>query len=112
MTKTAPHPKSARKTGRQLKPRIYSPLERSPQREALLAWLMTGGPDKIGIPYKEAKARLQAEFGLKASTTALANFHHRHLRSKPSAPVETTFEADKITIVVHLRQCPPSSGAS
>jgi hypothetical protein len=89
------------------KPVVRSPLDRLPlhQKQALLAWLTTGGPDQIGMTYEDAQKRLAAECGVKTSATALHAFFHRHHRRQvPAAPVETTVDADKITIVIYLRK--------
>lgn len=74
------------------------------QKQALMAWLTTGGTDQIGVTYQEAQKRLITECGIRASTSAIDAFFHRHRRQLPAAHVVTTTDAEKITVVIHLRK--------
>ena len=75
------------------------------QKQALIAWLTTGGKNGIGITYREAILRLQSEFGVKATRDALFKFYHRYhhdrvrIEAQPFDPQTQT-----LTIVIHLRQ--------
>jgi len=73
------------------------------QIQQLIAWLTTGGPDCCGVSYVEARKRLQAEFGIKASPSALHLFYKRHRKPKEFAP-QSSFDpaTGTLTIVIKL----------
>lgn len=81
-------------------------LDRLPlhQKQVIMGWLTTGGPGGEGITYKEAQKRIAEQFGVKISQQGIFKFFHRNRRKAPSKPIETTIDAEKITIVIHLRK--------
>ncbi|MEO6002231.1 MAG: hypothetical protein ABIZ04_21455 [Opitutus sp.] len=65
------------------KPRLYnSAFDGQPLhvKAQLQAWLTTGGAHGIGISYDAASHRLESEFGLKVSPSAVQKFYHRTFR--------------------------------
>jgi hypothetical protein len=68
------------------KPRIQSPLDLLPlhQKQALAAWLSTGGDRAIGMTYAAAVQQMRSEFGVKTSPAALSAFYHRQSCAAPS----------------------------
>jgi hypothetical protein len=86
------------------KPFIRSPLDKLPlhQKQQLLAWLTTGGPDGVGIPYDEARRRLRSEFGFATSTGSLCRFHSRS-RTPLVTPPETIFDPVKNTLTIVIK---------
>lgn len=88
------------------KPVTRSKLDELPQhqKQALMAWLTTGGKHGNGISYKEASAKLKAEFGVCASETALHFFYHRHPKA-PAPQVQTAYDAKAgvVAISIHVQ---------
>jgi hypothetical protein len=91
------------------KPVVRSHLDLLPlhQKQALQAWLTTGGRHGSGISYKAAVARLRADFGVNSSEAALCQFYQRHrCWAKPTDPpaAAATFDAkaQTLTVVIHL----------
>lgn len=72
-----------------------------------MAWLTTGGKHGQGMSYEDARAKLKAEFGVRASATALHHFYHRN--HVPSAHrVDTAYDAKSgvLTISIHVHLHP------
>ncbi|MFT3869256.1 MAG: hypothetical protein QM715_12430 [Nibricoccus sp.] len=87
------------------KPVTRSPLDLLPlhQKQAVMAWLTTGGKHGQGMSYEDASAKLKAEFGVRASATALHAFYHRH-RGAPTTPqVQTAFDAKSNVLTISIQ---------
>jgi hypothetical protein len=94
------------------KPRVQSPLDILPlhQKQALMAWLTTGGDRCVGITYAAARKRLAADFSVKTSETALSYFYHRHNpvgapAENPGVAITPTEGGFTVTINVRLLPC-------
>jgi hypothetical protein len=62
---------------------VHSPLDLLPlhQKQALVAWLTTGGRDGVGISYTDAARRLRVEFGVKTNGPSLCAWRKRSQRA-------------------------------
>jgi len=80
-----------------------SPLDLMPlhQKQALTAWLTTGGPAGQGITYKEAQTRLKTEFGIHAEVSALCGYFQRTQRSA-TPMVEVSVSPDRHTLTIRI----------
>lgn len=66
-----------------------------------MAWLTTGGKHGQGITYREALARLQAEFGVETNVRSLCKFFQRHQRT-PLPAVQATLSPDRQTLTLKI----------
>lgn len=86
------------------KPVIRARLEKLPlyQKQALTAWITTGGKCGIGMTYEKAAERLLKEFGVKTNSGALSHFYQRR---RAPRKIEQSFDPHKqtLTLVIHLK---------
>ncbi len=83
--------------------RIRSPLDLLPLhvKQQLTAWLTTGGSHGHGMTYTEAKARLLAEYGVRAQEGALCRYFRRTQRLT-AEKVDAVLSPDNSTLTVTI----------